>query len=114
MTVVDESVEDVAANVPDNLLLFTWIVEHEVLLDPPGPNGQSEYKNVMRHLYPTPASGTIGGEPLGVLAEGEHRTYEYAWPLAGNVDASQLAVVAFAQENGGQRRVIQSGSAIAP
>ncbi len=99
---------------PSNLLLYTWIVEREVILEPPGPNGQSEYRNVMRHLFPTPASGTIGGEPLGTLTEGERRTFEYVWPLAGNVDPSQLAVAAFAQENGGQRRVIQSGSTLVP
>lgn len=100
----------VTAALPANLLLFTYVVEQHVVLDPPGPNGQSEYHNVLRHLFPTPAQGTVGGEALGALAEGDHVTFEYAWPLpGGNIDPDDLAIVTFAQENGGGRRVVQTG-----
>lgn len=102
----------VAPNVPTNLLLFTYVVERHVVLDPPGPNGQSEYRNVMRHMFPEPASGSFGGEALGALVEGQHLSFEYVWPLPGpEVNPSQLAVVTFAQENSNGRggRVAQTG-----
>lgn len=101
----------VAPNVPANLLLFTWVVERNVVLDPPGPNGQSEHYNVLRHLFPTPAPGTFGGEVLGALAEGDHLTFEYVWRLpGGSVDPSELAIVTFAQESSGRGgRVVQTG-----
>jgi len=102
----------VTAGAPANLLLFTYVVERHVALDPPGPNGQAEYHNVLRHLFPTPAQGTFGGEALGALAEGDHLTFEYAWPLpGGSVDPSELAVITFAQENASGRggRVVQTG-----
>ncbi len=105
----------VTAAVPANLLLFTWVVEQHVLLEPPGPNGQSEYHNVMRHLFPTPAGpGDLGGQALGALAEGDHVTFTYTWPLASGVDPNELAVVAFAQESGGSRRVVQTGTSVQP
>jgi hypothetical protein len=102
----------VAPDLPANLLLFTWVVERHVVLDPPGPNGQAEYHNVLRHLFPTPAPGSFGGEALGALAEGDQVTFEYVWPLPGSsVDPSELAIVAFAQENANGRggRVVQTG-----
>jgi len=108
----------IASSIPSNLLLFGWVVEGDVTLVPAGPNGQSHYTNVLRHLHPTPQSPDgVGGHPLGTIAQGESRriTFIYDLPSGDQVDPQKLRAVALAQEQGGSRRVVQTGiSAAAP
>ena len=108
----------IASSIPANLLLFVWVVEGEVTLVPAGPNGQSHYTNVLRHLYPTPESPNgVGGLALGPIAPGERRTYTFTYdlPPGDDVNPQELRTVAFAQEQSGSRRVVQTGiSAAAP
>jgi PEGA domain len=108
----------IASDIPANLLLFVWVVEGDVTLVPAGPNGQSHYKNVLRHLFPTPESPNgLGGLALGAIAPGERRTYAFTYdlPPGDAVNPQELRAVAFAQEESGGRRVVQTGiSAAAP
>ena len=105
----------VESGIPSNLFLFTCIVETAVTLEPPGPNGLSEYRNVLRHFFPAPeASGDLGGEALGPLQSGARRTFQYTYPLSAEVDPVRLGVIAFAQERAGDRRVIQTGTSFSP
>lgn len=102
--------------IPSDLLLFSCVVETAVTLDPPGPNGLSEYRNVLRHFFRLPdPPGDLGGEELGDLPAGTRRTFEYVYPLpGGDVDPAHLAAIAFVQERAGDRRVIQAGTSFSP
>ena len=102
----------VASSIPSDLLLFVWVVEGEVVLNPAGPNGQSHYTNVLRQLYPAPASGQAGGEALGALAPGEHRHFDYVYDLPAGIDPAELKAMAFAQRSP-QRTVVQAGVSFA-
>lgn len=104
----------IEAGLPADLLFFTCVIEEEVTLDPPGPNGQSHYAHVLRHLFPTPARAEVGGEPIGDLTPGERRTFNYVYDLPAGVDPSLLAVIAFAQRGDGDRRVLQTGMNLRP
>jgi len=97
----------VASDISDDLYLFTWVVEREVVLNPAGPNGQTTYTNVLRQLFPIPASGGTGGEALGSIGAGEHRHFEYSYDFPAGVDSTELAAVAFIQESGPPRSVVQ-------
>ena len=98
----------VGSSIPSDLLLFVWVVEGEAILDPPGPNGQSNHTNVLRQLFPVPAAGTTGGEALGTLAPGDHRHFDYVYDLPAGIDPAELRAVAFAQRSP-QRTVVQAG-----
>jgi len=102
----------VAGGIPSDLLLFVWVVEGEAVLNPAGPNGQSNYTNVLRQLYPVPASGSTGGEALGALVAGDHRHFDYVFDLPAGIDPAQLRAVAFAQRSP-QRTVVQAGVSFA-
>jgi hypothetical protein len=105
----------VETGISPDLLLFTCVVETEVTLDPPGPNGLPHYTNVLRHFYAAPdPPGNLGGEALGPLQPGERRSFEYTYGLPAGVDPARLAVIAFAQEREGDRRVIQTGISFSP
>jgi hypothetical protein len=99
----------VGSGIPADLLLFTWVVEREVVLNPPGNNGQTHYTNVLRQLYPVPVSGGTGGEPLGAIAAHDHRHFDYSYDLPAGVDPAELAAVAFCQRPSPQRNVVQAG-----
>jgi hypothetical protein len=99
----------VERDLPGEFRLFTCIVETEITLDPPGPNGQAHYANVLRELLPRSDGSSPGGELL-TLAPGEHRTFEYSYDLpAGGINPNHLGVVTFAQVPG-TFEVIQAGS----
>lgn len=102
----------VAGTIPSDLLLFVWVVEGEVVLNPAGPNGQSHYTNVLRQLYPVPPANQTGGEALGALAPGDHRHFDYVYDLPAGIDPAQLRAVAFAQRSP-QRTVVQAGVSFA-
>jgi hypothetical protein len=108
--VVDVDVWGVESNVPSDLLLFVCVVEREVTLVPAGPNAQEHYTNVLRQLFPAPVPPGTGGEPLGALAAGEHRAFNFVFDLRAGVVASELGAVAFAQRPGAQRTVVQAGA----
>ncbi|MGD8395147.1 MAG: PEGA domain-containing protein [Candidatus Eiseniibacteriota bacterium] len=103
----------VGASIPAELLLFTCVVETETILDPPGPNGQSEYTNVLREILPPPAGNELGGTPLSIAPGGNQRfTYRYVIP-DGSIDPGHLAVIAFAQRPD-TKEIIQTGTTIRP
>jgi hypothetical protein len=105
----------VESGIPSDLFLFTCVVETEVFLDPPGPNGLSEYRNVLRHFFrPPDLPADKGGEALGPIAAGDRRTFQYTYPLSAEVDPLRLGVIAFAQERTGDRRVLQAGTSFSP
>jgi hypothetical protein len=85
----------VESGIPADLLLFVWVVERNAILDPAGPNGQSEYPSVLRELFPVPQPGSTAGEALGKLAPGEHRRFDYVFDLPSGIDPKELAAVAF-------------------
>jgi hypothetical protein len=101
------------AGIPDNLALFTCVIETEVTLDG-APNGLTEYRNVLRHLFRAPnPPGDLGGDELGTIDPGERIHFDYIYPLPGAVDPSRLAAIAFAQDRA-TRRVVQVGSSLFP
>jgi hypothetical protein len=104
----------VDAGIPSDLLLFVFVVERDVYLETPGTNGQREYTNVLRELFPVPPMNSTGGEALGTLAPGTHRHYDYVFDLPSGVDPSELGAVAFAQRSPrGQHTIVQTGVSFA-
>ena len=94
----------------DNLATGSYVahiglVEREIIFtSPPGTNGEKEFYDVMRRMYPS-ASGTALGT---TLAKGFTQTITVAEPIPAYVyQKSQLGVVAFVQNNSG-KEVLQA------
>lgn len=61
----------------------------------PGSNGETEFSNVMRRMYPND-----GGSPLNFIAAGDSVTFTFTEPIPDYVyDLREIAVVSFFQDN---------------
>ena len=79
------------------LKLHVAMVEKEIVFAAaPGSNGETEFHNVMRKMYPD-ANGTA---LPATWSSGNTQTYNFAAPIPSYIyDYTQIAVVAFIQEN---------------
>lgn len=106
----------VQAGFASPLQLTTCVVERHVTLEPPGPNGQARYFNVLRAIIPAPAAtcptGAAGGTSIS-LSAGQRQSFQFDYPVPGGVDPAQLAVIALVQDLG-SKEVIQTGYTFEP
>lgn len=79
------------------LRLHTVVVEKEIIFDsPPGSNGETEFKSVMKRMLPS-NNGTV---LAGTWEVGQSDTFNLSWNHANVYNFDQLAIVAFIQTNG--------------
>ena len=84
------------ADVSGALSAHIVVVEEEVIFDnPPGSNGEKEFYNVMKKMLPS-ANGTTLSD---TWAPGDEITLTESWNFANVYDPSEIAVVAFIQDN---------------
>ena len=78
----------------ENLRLFVCIIEEEVIFDEPVPNGETEFRCVLKKFLPD-----SDGYNLGNLTD-TNKTYNFEteWEINGFYDESQLAIIAFIQD----------------
>lgn len=77
----------------------TVLIEKNVeYAEAPGSNGEKEFHNVMRRMYPN-----ANGAPLTAIAAGEEITFTYTEALPSYIaDKREVAVIAFFQDNATQ------------
>jgi hypothetical protein len=81
--------------VSGNLVAHIAVIEkHVSFTSPPGPNGETQFHNVMKALIPS-RSGT----GLPDFDEGDYFIVEAAWKLANVYDIDEIAAVGFVQDN---------------
>ncbi len=78
----------------DNLRLFVCVVEEEINFSEPVPNGETEFRYILKKFLPD-----ANGYNLGKLTDTTKAyNYEVSWGIEGFYDESQLAVVVFIQD----------------
>ncbi|MCB0661333.1 MAG: T9SS type A sorting domain-containing protein [Saprospiraceae bacterium] len=103
---VEVTVEITATQaVSGNLVAQIAVVEHMIhFTSPPGSNGETEFHNVMKKMLP----GAGGTSLPSSWAAGETQTLTYTWKMANVYDMSEIAVVAWVQ-NESNKEVLQAG-----
>lgn len=84
-----------SAAMPAGLVLHIVVVERTInFATAPGSNGETVFYNVMKQMLPTD-QGTV----LNAIAMGGTQTVTTSWDMKNIYDLSQVAVVAFIQDN---------------
>lgn len=105
VTVDVECTEAIANN--SNMKLRIAVVEKEINFDTaPGSNGEKVFYNIMKKFLP----GTSGLSLANSFTLGETISFTESWEHANVYDLSQLAVVAFIQDDD-NKEVLQAGKA---
>jgi hypothetical protein len=83
-----------------SMYLRTALVEHLVYDSPPGSNGETDFKNVMREMYPI-SGGALGTSVPATWTMGQTATYTLSGPVPSYVDKSDPGtfVVAWLQND---------------
>lgn len=84
-------IESLTDSLSENLKLRIALVEKEIHLPLPGPNGVSDFKDIMRDFYPNTEGVSIA------LNEGEGQTIDFSFNVQSNWTGG-LQVVAFLQK----------------
>ncbi|MEZ4983295.1 MAG: Omp28-related outer membrane protein [Saprospiraceae bacterium] len=97
---VEVTVEITASSdVNRNMVAQIAIVEHEIHFNsPPGTNGETLFHNVMKKMLP----GANGTELPNSWATGDKQTLTYSWKFKNVYDVSEIAVIAWVQDENTQ------------
>ncbi|MEM7375698.1 MAG: T9SS type A sorting domain-containing protein [Bacteroidota bacterium] len=97
VTIKNESLDTVRSQAPFSLKLRVALTEEELhYKEAPGSNGETEFKWVMRDMYPS-ANGTILDN---TWLPGQEETFDFHRPLPDVVlDYHQISAVAFIQDD---------------
>ncbi|MCS6819607.1 MAG: Omp28-related outer membrane protein [Chitinophagales bacterium] len=96
ITVDIEAVNNFTAQKPSSLRLRVAMVERTITLRTPAVNGEKEFVEVMRKMYPNPAGTTLPQN----WANGQKSTYTFKAKIPSYIfDKNQIAVVAFIQDD---------------
>jgi hypothetical protein len=89
---------------PGGVVLHTAITEKQILFpEPPGSNGELDFKSVMRKMLPNASGATLAAIPAG-----DSVTVTYAVPLPSYIfNYARIGVVAFVQKTS-DRQVYQA------
>lgn len=96
ITVNIEASQAFTAQKPASLKLRVAMVEREIMLTQPALNGEIEFFDVMRKMYPNPAGTTLSQN----WTNGQIQTVTFGVKIPAYIfDKNQIAVVAFIQDD---------------
>ncbi len=105
-------IDDFEAPDDNHLRAFFVVIEKEVQYDqanPPGTNGELDFKWVMRKILPA-----FSGEIMGHGLSGTEHDFEYAYGIdLSEIDPNELEVIAFVQRYG-TKEVMQAATTDVP
>ena len=95
-TITVTMVAEATADVSGNMVAHNIVIEKNIHFNsPPGSNGEKDFKNVVKKMLPGK-----DGTPLPTsMVPGDYVIVQESWKLANVYDNSQLAAVAFIQNN---------------
>ncbi len=78
----------------ENLRLFVAVVEEEINLETPSPNGETHYINTVRKLLPNAKGYSIPHD----LEKDKTYSYQTNWDIKGFYNEKELGLIAFIQD----------------
>ncbi len=78
----------------DTVYLRTVLVEHKVYSTAPGTNGEKNFPDVMRKMFPDPT-----GEKIGHAKKGQSFSFSYNYIVPSNINIDSCHIVSFVQND---------------
>lgn len=77
-----------------DLALFVIVLEEEIRLDKPSPNGEYHYYNICRKILPNGNGQKLEND----LEKGKTYKYDFDWEISGFFNEKELGLIAFIQD----------------